>query len=430
MTTNNVNGRQVFCRPIVALCEGHDPEAKLTGLPHVTRRIRLCELMTVYAVAAILWNVEPAEAQKNKPNFTQIDMKNEIHRRALTSDCAHGAGKDFVRTHARLLTAFDVNNNGGTANSSYTKPTPGVLDGTGTLANTQYALDLADAFNAAPMFFKNQLCRLSAVYIDNVSQGGTAGADWGFWEAIDQRVPPRAAGRYIGISGNWWNMSTTSKFPILSQHEKFLNENLLADTTHPTNNYPDIISYTSPIRSIDTPAMGLLAALAHEMGHIIWYSSDLIDDDNCTIAGDTPADFFDGSWRVANLQARFHGPGQPEPNASIHANRSDPTLATIIADAQKNDSGSLATDLQTIYSSGTWMSLFSSVAPDEDLAETYKYVVLNNAATPLQSLLVSINTATAIDVMKNATSTSQVSAGKFACMLTYGKNWHQAAAAK
>ena len=321
---------------------------------------------------------------------------------AASTACKDSGGAKFVSSKAYYLGAsFDPNGTG----STYSPPQRG------NQVPDPYKTDLANAFDAAPVFFKQQLCRLEFVFIDNITNGGS-GYDWGFWEAPDQPNGTWKSKKYISIASGWWAGGKT--LVNLSTHETMLNQFLVPAA-------PNSIQYVSAGTKPDTPTMALLSILGHEMGHIMWYQSGFIDEDYCLVNG-TLGDFFAGSWtEPVNRPPRFRVAGAV--NTDTHAVAADPSYTKIMNDS----AAALPTDLATIYGSGRWFSLFSSVEPDEDLAETNKLVVLREALdptsgnpNPLTKLTVQISTAqvTTVDVMTYLAS-STVLLGKSACLAQF-----------
>jgi hypothetical protein len=221
------------------------------------------------------------------------------------------------------------------------------------------------AFKAAPPYFREELCRLKYAFVDS-----SGAFDWGFWEAPDQRDPGnekkhRRSLSYITLYKN--TISEALQSPTgkpLADHENAILTLLLG------MNAQQVVNYKSA--TPDTTGLAILAALAHEMGHVLWFRERAEQWDDCTTDND---DFFFGSWStVAPLPHRTHL-AKEYPTGSQHANGE--TAVTAIAQHQPSVA---SPEVQVIYTNGVWASLFAAVDPDEDFAETYKLQVLKDAA--------------------------------------------------
>jgi hypothetical protein len=64
-------------------------------------------------------------------------------------------------------------------------------------------------------------------------------------------------------------------------------------------------------------------------------------------------------------------------------------------------------DLQAMYLSGNWASLFATVSVDEDFIETYKLWILKNTNNlgPITSLHINIPSLSAIDILSRFNNT-------------------------
>jgi hypothetical protein len=239
-----------------------------------------------------------------------------------------------------------------------------------------YANDLNRAFAIAPPAFQTQLCGLDGVFIDQTvcsSWDACFGHSWGF----RRRLGP---GRYIGISVMLW-----SGQPVYSRFESALFRDLLPLGT---------VAFANANPGADTFAMTLLAALAHEMGHVRWY--DIIDPGRTGVQNFGAlcgGSFFD-AW--AGGAARVHpsppwrelltmGARQAHPIPDAH--QSPPQIPQIDAQVQAGHTLQAGDLLDWIYKpSAPWASFFAAISPDEDFVETYKFKVLTSAAPPLTSL--------------------------------------------
>ena len=136
-----------------------------------------------------------------------------------------------------------------------------------------YSRDLIAAYNAAPPFFQGMLCGLDGVFIvknqcntNPCVPGDVIDYSWGSREHPSQfpSGPPAKYGRYIAISQQLWRAGQP---PSLTAYETGRLQHLLGDWTKRKNNVsPPSLSYAKP-----NSGMSVLAALAHEFGHVLWW---------------------------------------------------------------------------------------------------------------------------------------------------------------
>jgi hypothetical protein len=258
--------------------------------------------------------------------------------------------------------------------------------------------DLTDAFNAAPDFFKNQLCSLTGIYIDRTgcsrydpnSCNGPEPADllWGF-RAFDGSG--NSAGEFIGTWLGLWQKGLQGHAPIFS---KFETGRLQALLNWKSSNAP-VYDFAQP----DTPAMTVLAVLAHEVGHIFWYDAFVIKPDGSPNPGG-PADFSGfcrgtfygsvsggepGSWLVppALPQSRWVSFGQPR-NYHKTDDVDMTTLGFALAHGTFPEAGDLLHGIYGGIQNGRWASALASLSTDEDFVETFQLFVVMHANPPLQ----------------------------------------------
>ena len=254
------------------------------------------------------------------------------------------------------------------------------------LPSGRFADAIAAVFRAAPEKFKNEMCRLSAIYIDLGSPANNSFA-WGMRES-QQSNPPT----HIGL-----NHSLFAAGPSASE---VAYENDLLSTLLQAPNWKNPPQYISAAN--DGLTMKLMSAMAHEIGHIVWWR-DGVASQTCSGNG------FFSTWNnpIYNPH-QFHAFGQ-----SISGNTSTENLLgvpfqfdDIVSNAQSFNPNNRATagmQVETVYGdpnltgSARWASLFAFVAPDEDFIETYKLNILYQAG--MSSMKVQMPNGDTIDVI-------------------------------
>jgi hypothetical protein len=282
------------------------------------------------------------------------------------------------------------------------------------------AQDLGNAFCAAPDFFKQQLLGLTGIYINptGCSQGNPNNCNipntqviensWGYRERPNQS---RNAGRYIATSAGLWIQGN----PALSLHDyetKILSQ--LLRWTGP--------QYTAAVP--DGPEVSVLAALAHEMGHVFWYDINArMPGQNYNPARFCGGHFFNNYWQNVNTPPRWrqfgtrqdrHGRGYVQIKDIDNAIASgDFSLAgSLLA------TGSSSREIGIYPANAPWASFFGAISPDEDFVETYKFYVLNQATPNLTSLLLQISDGVTKDIPSDyQQGLKQQLAGKISCIV-------------
>ena len=238
-------------------------------------------------------------------------------------------------------------------------------------ANVQ--ADITAALALAPQFFKTQLCNLDGIY---VTQGPES---WGYRNIANGK-------RYVALSASLWDASGPTK--KYSKHQDEVAARLL-------KSWPGLGHNPGPNNAADTPAMAVLAALAHEFGHVLFYDTFVSPRGsaptytNPNFCGGT---FFTDSWQIL--------PATPIPwrayGIPAGSHKSDDMQTSDLLAVLPPSGGSdyrAGRKLDQIYSltgtnspRGRWASLFATFSPDEDFVETFKLFVMKNAAQPLASM--------------------------------------------
>jgi hypothetical protein len=248
------------------------------------------------------------------------------------------------------------------------------------------------------------LCGLTAVYIDPSNT-----FSWGF---RDRSTPQN---RYIGLSQQYlWGSAGTTSPPIYSQFETNLLAQVMAGLQMPwpqspplpAPQFPNPPTFSTAYNDqtpVDVPAMTVLAALAHEFGHVLWY--DLIKASNgdqydpTQFCQNTGTQFFKNSWYRVSRPSPWVGFVTPSDDHATGV-----TKLVYLQNALNSnppDFTAAARLLNSLYAnenngnkSGVWGSLFGAISPEEDFAETFKMYIMTrddtNNGQPVTSMALNI----------------------------------------
>jgi len=315
--------------------------------------------------------------------------------KALVAPCTTGSGGQLQLTNIYVLPAsFDPS-----AENNYVPPSAVATP----LANADIMNSLTLAFNAASQPLKRDLCGLSGIFVTsagcaNGSDGNACipgtprtafGQSWGYREH-----PPQVMsnfGKYIGISGALWPSGKPANTPILTTYESNLLYSLFNWPTG-TNGDPNPPAYTSTDTAHNTSTFSIIAALAHETGHVLWYVNFRpTAGGNFNFAAFCGGTFYFESWRHVDSPPRWRtfGDTQSVPNL-FH--ETDPnrgyTVGNIYTALAQGDYAGAKRGLHNILRHEQhWASPLSVFSPDEDFVETYTLKALAGAGLTSLSLL-------------------------------------------
>jgi len=255
-----------------------------------------------------------------------------------------------------------------------------------TSVNPAIQSDLAAAFQAAPPFFKAQLCGLRGIYINptgctgydpsscaNLSDSNIAEDTWGF------RARNATRDGYIAISLGLWknNICQGGQTVCVAPLQIYETRRLLAllDLTAERNLQSLAAVQRNPPLNLPAyaiasggPTLTVLAALAHEYGHILWW--------NTFVEPGAPQVSNTAAWQgipVAVPERRWvhFGDIAPQPPGSDVEQLRNFLRAGNYSEAFEH--------LHLIYANGRWASALAAFSPMEDFVETYELVVLTSA---------------------------------------------------
>jgi hypothetical protein len=288
--------------------------------------------------------------------------------------------------------------------------------------NPEIQSDLTAAFNSAPQSFKDQLCGLTGIFINRY---GCTGYEPDSCALSDYQVADNSWGlrrptgeRYIAISlGLWKNNPCQSPRKICPptfqtfetrEIQALLNHTAQTDRTSPPHAPQLPRTLSSPVVSPNTSTMSVLAALAHEFGHVHWWDAFVQPPgsphatNTATFCGGGfyPSGYWEGSM-VDIPPGRWIEFGEilDQPKGSAVSQ-----LSNLLASRSYTRVGDA---LNGIYTSGRWASALAAYSPDEDYVETFELFVLLNANPGLQTLTFSTGGRSA-DILRNVNDTSEL----------------------
>jgi hypothetical protein len=311
---------------------------------------------------------------------------------ALTCN-QNSSGGDFVAAKVFKLSAgFDP--------KPAQPPTQSQILGNVTQSDP-YWNDLAAAFTAASPALKVNLCNLDGIFIVQNTCPATGctvedviGNSWGF-----RQIAPQPK-RYIATSATLWQNGTA---PSFVDYENMRLQALLLRLDPNANAWfslPGLKPYFSSA-SPNTSGMTVLAVLAHEYGHVLWFDKFVVNPDGSPNPGgaayiqpNSPALFCNGrfytagSWTtIAVPSARWIGFGERLPD-QVHR----PDVAGLLkTDLSNGNFAAAARNLSNIFLDTDLASTLASFSPIEDFVVTYEWLQFVSANPPLTDLSIRVD---------------------------------------
>jgi hypothetical protein len=240
--------------------------------------------------------------------------------------------------------------------------------------------DLGDAYCNAAREFRRQIDNIDFIFVDatlcpndpsscaGISGGQAMGVSWG------QR--DTAGYTEVGIPAGLWGGQNHA--PPYYTYESDLLHQLV-----PWSNSGAWLNYSSAAPApANSSWMTVLAALAHEMGHVRWYESTV------RTGFGAPSDFkrlsdcsFFLGWQKTSKNALEAAGRWRHFNERINPNTNDHKILPLLG-AFQSGVGDQALDdalAALLDKSRPWSSYFGANAPDEDFVETYKFAALIDA---------------------------------------------------
>jgi hypothetical protein len=241
----------------------------------------------------------------------------------------------------------------------------------GAVTDPNIKAGLAAAYNAAPQFFRDQLCgRNGAPGLDGLFIT-TAPQSWGYRNPAN----PQNLKRYIALS--------TSLFPPGTTGVAFgTYMNRVFGPPWPPASAPAYV----PAPAQNTPATAILAALAHEFGHVLW--ADVMIG---TPGGPPSSGFcnrvFNQLWNGGPQQRTWQGFEVPDDNA-ITSLPGDPAGTKVgvklmlAALANGNLAGAQKMLAFLLSPLRPFPTAFGAYSANEQFVETFMLFTLMNPAPP------------------------------------------------
>jgi hypothetical protein len=303
-------------------------------------------------------------------------------------------------------------------------------------------LDITAAFNLAPAF-QTALCGLNGIFIDptgcgtapynpkNCTLNDAEIAD-NSWGLRTYNADGSIGGRYVALSLGLWNNTaapgwscgtrTMCAAPFQAYQTKFVRA--LLSTLSPNANSVSPPYFSNVAANVNTSAMSVLAALAHERGHVLWYDTFVPTGGGPVVTPSTfctTAPFYSAQtwpYPIDVPAGRWLTFGEIRNQA---ATSSLPTTSSTVLQLpglyNTNLPGNAGDYLHNIYTGQRFASIMAAFSPDEDFVETYELFTLANAQPPLQSLTINIQGSKRLyqyDIFTNLNSTTELGR-KFAC---------------
>jgi hypothetical protein len=259
----------------------------------------------------------------------------------------------------RMLSGYTINQN---PTNGQTLPAPGISQIPDVYCTTLFA-----AYTAAHKDFQKELDNLTNTFIDtDACSGSGETCAWGFTDL----QTGNGQHKYIALPASLWTGTSSTSTVSYSSYGTFAGQLVIdllaANGMNPAPAASPITVSAVPDGGSFGPSLVLLAALAHEMGHIDYWK-DQVQAQGCQndpIAPGTNSVFSGITWTTPQPTPPWRQFGRATGNVNIDGI----AISALIADLQNGTNP--YSDLSTFYD-GRWASIFASVSPDEDYVETY-----------------------------------------------------------
>ncbi len=258
--------------------------------------------------------------------------------------------------------------------------------------------DLITAYNTAPPFFKNQLCNLTGIFVTSDFQS------WGYRNVSD-------GSRYIAISTSLWSGNPPAAI-TLDQYENRVFGPPLSWPQPPIDSSPPTYLPVTP----NVGSMTILAALAHEFGHVFWSDILVFPRGSDPQSSRFCTKILTNSW-TGNLQpavwkkfedldanpANIPDDDPSDPPLLGDPGPADAKVIKMINALRANNITKAHKILSRILAQARpFPSLFGAFSADEQFVETFTLFTLMNASPPLTSAPLQISPGLVRDIPATA----------------------------
>jgi hypothetical protein len=238
---------------------------------------------------------------------------------------------------------------------------------------------LAQIYSRAPDYLQAKLCRLTQVFVIKSASWGPIG--WGFWEGPDR---PPGTSVYLAIAAR----ELRSKNSIAEAENETARRLLGIEGGRRGRGARS----AARLRSDDSdPVMTILSEIAHEMGHVLLADANADGSNQAhprrEVSGPPRTSCFETAFLGTSWKADiFHkhmrrwadfgfqnSNEQKNPDSQFNVERAK--AAVRARDFRVADQA-----VENVYRDKDFVSLQAKVAPEEDLAETYRVKVLVDAS--------------------------------------------------
>jgi len=350
----------------------------------VQRIANLLSLAIVSVIGACAPTVQPATPPAPLQQQSTADVAKLLVLAPQANGCTPGMPESFVARKVQVLASkpdATFENNFGGYDPYYLGPSPA-----GAPTSTESGL-LKRAFELAPRWLQFHLCnQVNFVFVDPNPYRGNPEFGWAFWESSDpaqtQNGRNQSLARFIGIS----RAALEDPDLSLGQSETNVVQRLLRNPpAAPAVRVTAKITRGNTNVAADdgSAAWAVLAILAHEMGHMFWH--DICDgDNNQNDQRRCFSHFHKFGWVDVGGHWTLRSFGDPIPGAKQLRDESGAAL---------QQPRTVQAALQRLYAGNgpvRFADLFATRAPDEDIAETYKFLALTDAIDPDRSRVTSL----------------------------------------
>jgi hypothetical protein len=325
-------------------------------------------------IAAGLTCATPGSAQAPQPAASAVPP----HRAQICDGVNPGS---FIQAVKFVAEPFDPQNPG--AGPQPTTQPLGALQA-----------DLQSAYSIAPAYLRSQLCQLDGIFIT------TDGHSWGFRNIATGQ-------RYIALSTSLWSGNPASAITLDAYENRVLGPPLSWPTSDASR--PNYLPATP-----NGGSMTILAALAHEFGHVLWADILIYPRGSNPNSANFCGRELDKSWTGGPLPASWTAFGDVDPNqadvpdddVNDPPGQGDPSAGNVhikkLLDALRSQPPQIERAHQILRRllarPRPYPSLLGAFSANEHFVETFMLYTMMSATTPLTSAPLQVGPRTIRDI--------------------------------